>query len=914
VMPWCVRCGTSVSQHEMLDAYAELTHRSVVVAMPIVEDSSGGAAGRSPHTPRREHAALLAWTTTPWTLPANVALAVHPDLEYEGVAVGDRLYYVAATARARFPQLRDVRERVRGADLVGLRYRGPFDGLPAQQGVEHRVVGWSEVAADEGTGVVHIAPGCGQEDFELARRHGLATIAPVGEDGRYGPDFGPLAGRDSLEATSDIVAHLRAAGTLVHEAPYRHRYPTCWRCGHELLFRLVDEWFIRADELRPLARAANATVTWHPDHMRLRMDDWLQNMGDWCISRKRYWGLPLPFYPCATCGRLTVAGSLAELRALAVDPSLVDALPELHRPWIDDVVIGCPGCGSGVRRVPEVGDCWLDAGVVPFSTLRYLEDRAFWAEWFPADFVVEMAAQVRGWFYAMLFMAVTLEGRAPYRTVMAHDRVLGEDGREMHKSWGNAVWFDEAVDRMGPDVIRYLFASQPVTEPIRFGYAAGRDVTRRFLTLWNVYTLFVTYANLDRPPLAADAAAPVAVAGLEAWVLARLQTVVREVRAALDRYQLRRAVQAVETFVQEDLSNWYVRRRRRWFWKGEMTEDKVVAYRTLHHVLVRVCQLLAPVMPFVAEHLYRALVAGLGDGVDRVTHGSSDAADEATAHSHHVEHSGQAQHAGLLEHAQSTGTGETPQPGTSARVPASVHLTSFPVPDPRLEDATLEAGVAFVRRVLSVGLAARNAAGVKVRQPLARAAVVGPPDLLPWLQTFEADVREELNVDALELRASDGEPAENATEPATGAADQSVGADQSDRRSAGPAIRSLDLDSPSIARDGDVTVVLDTHLTSALRRQGAARQLVHQVQMLRKNAGLEVADRIRLFVAADADLRAALEEHASYVCTETLAVDLTLGPLPAGVVPRDVKLGGAVATVGVVRAAGQPDERPAIGS
>jgi isoleucyl-tRNA synthetase len=243
-----------------------------------------------------------------------------------------------------------------------------------------------------------------------------------------------------------------------------------------------------------------------------------------------------------------------------------------------------------------------------------------------------------------------------------------------------------------------------------------------------------------------------------------------------------------------------------------------------------------------------------------------------------------------------------------------VHLTSFPVPDPRLEDATLEAGVAFVRRVLSVGLAARNAAGVKVRQPLARAAVVGPPDLLPWLQTFEADVREELNVEALELRASDGEPAESATEPATGAADQSVGADQSDRRSAGPAIRSLDLDSPAIARDGDVTVVLDTHLTPALRRQGAARQLVHQVQMLRKNAGLEVADRIRLFVAADADLRAALEEHASYVCTETLAVDLTLGPLPAGVVPRDVKLGGAVATVGVVRAAGQPDERPAIGS
>jgi len=805
VMPWCVRCGTSISQHEMLEAYVELTHRSVVVAMPI--------AGR-------ERAALLAWTTTPWTLPANVALAVHPELVYEGVAVGDRLYYVAAAARSRFPDLGDVRERVTGAELVGLRYVGPFDELAAQRGVEHRVVPWNDVTADEGTGVVHVAPGCGQEDFELGRRHGLATLAPAGEDGRYGTGFGPFAGRSVLEATPAVVAALRATGALVREAPYRHRYPTCWRCGQELIFRLVDEWFLRADELRPLARATNAEVAWHPEHMRLRMDDWLAKMGDWCISRKRYWGLPLPFYLCVACERLTVVGSVAELRVLAVDPRAVDALPELHRPWVDAVVIRCPGCGSEVRRVAEVGDCWLDGGIVPFSTLRYVEDREHWARWFPADFVVEMSAQIRGWFYAMLFMSVALEGRAPYRTVMAHDRVLGEDGREMHKSWGNAVWFDEAVERMGPDVIRYVFASQPVTEPIRFGYGTGREVTRRFLTLWNVYTLFVTYANLDRPSLGADAAAPADASGLEAWILSRLQTTVRDVRRALDGYHLRRAVQTLEDFIQDDLSNWYVRRRRRWFWKSEMTGEKLVAYRTLHHVLVRVAQMLAPVTPFVAEHLYGALVV-------------RDAAEVDEA-------------------------------------PVSVHLTAFPEPDASLENPELEAGVALVRRALSAGLAARNAAKLKVRQPLALAIVSGPSALATWLARFDGDVREELNVETLDVGPVASVPADAAWLAA--------------------------------AHDGDVTVAVDTRLTPALERLGLARHFVHQVQMLRKEAGLAVADRIRLSVAADADQRAVLEEHEAYIRAETLAVALVFDDPRDGSTVREVKLQGRVATVALSRA------------
>ena len=797
VMPWCARCGTSISQHEMLEAYVETTHPGVVVAFPLVD---------------RPDASLLVWTTTPWTLPANVAVAVHPELDYEAVAVDDRLYYVAADARPRFARLRNVRERVSGARLVGLRYRGPFDDLPAQRGVEHRVVAWDEVAAGEGTGLVHIAPGCGQEDFELGEREGLAVLAPLDDAGRYLESFGPFAGREALHAADDVLAALRARGLLYDQRPHRHRYPTCWRCGEELLFRLVDEWFIRADDLRPLALAANAEVVWRPDYMQRRMDDWLRNMADWCISRKRYWGLPLPIYRCPACAHVTVVASRAELRRRALAPERVDELPELHRPWIDDVVVRCAQCGQAVRRVPEVGDCWLDAGIVPFSTLGYLEDREAWARWFPADFVVEGTAQLRGWFYALLFMSVALEGRAPYRTVMAHERVLAADGREMHKSWGNAVWLDDAVKAMGADVIRYLFASASGTEPLRFGDAAGREVKRRLLTLWNVYTLFITYARLDRPPLAPDAAPPADPPALERWVLSRFSSTARDVAAALDACEPRRAMAAIEDFIQEDLSNWYVRRRRRLFWKGAMDGAKTDAYRTLHHVLVGVARLLAPVTPFLAERLYQNLVA------ER----SEDAA-------------------------------------------CSVHLTGFPTLDPTLRDPDVEAGVTFVRRVLSVGLAARNAARIKVRQPLSRGLVATNSELARWLAVFEDDVRDELNVDAVELTS------------ATTVADTRFVA----------------------VTEGVLTVAVDPTLTPELRRRGLVRHLVHQVQVLRKDAGLQVEDRIRLYVAADPGTRAAVDEHRNDILSETLATDIVFAPSPPGTATRDVSLDDGHAVLGV---------------
>jgi isoleucyl-tRNA synthetase len=797
-MPWCARCGTSISQHEMLDAHADLVHPALTVALPLAD--------------RPDHR-LLVWTTTPWTLPANVAVAVHPDLDYAECEAGGAVHYVAAGLAGRYPALGRPRRLLKGAALVGLRYRGPFDDLPVQRGVEPRVVAWGEVSAAEGTGLVHIAPGCGLADFDLGREHGLPVIVAVDDTGRYVEGFGGLSGTPVSEATPAVVERLKQRGLLVARASHRHRYPTCWRCGQELIFRVAEEWFIGAAEIRPAARAANAAVTWLPEHMQRRMDDWLANMGDWCISRKRYWGLPLPFYPCR-CGRLTVVGSRAELRALAVDGAAVDALPELHRPWLDAVAIRCPGCAQPVRRVPEVGDCWLDAGVVPFSTLRQREDRAEWERWFPADFIVEAVGQLRGWFYAMLFMATALEGRSPYRTVLAHERVLAADGREMHKSAGNAVRLEDALAEMGPDVVRHIFASQPITEPLRWRAEAGRDVKRRFLTLWNVYGLFVTYANLDRPALEHFDRVPAHAGPLEQWLLSRLQATVAEVRSALDAYQIRRAVGAVDAFIHDDLSNWYVRRRRRQFWKADLDPDKQAAYQSLYHVLLRVGQLLAPVMPFMAEHLYRSLV-----------------------------------------------------PPVLPAAPPSIHLVPFPEADPALARPALESQVASARRVLTVGLAARNAAGLKVRQPLARALVVASSDVVAGALAFEADVLDELNVERLE--------------PVSGL----------DGR-----------DGFAAAVDHEVTVALDTAITPELRRKALARHLVHHVQMLRKAAGLDVEHRIRLAVEAAGEVVEAIERHRAYIAAETLAVELRLEAAPAGWTAREADLDRARAVVAITRA------------
>jgi len=874
VMPWCPRCATGISEHEIVtEGYKEVTHPGVFVRLPLVDQP-----GRY----------LLVWTTTPWTLTSNVAVAVHPDLTYVRAREAGAEYYVQADAvrRLRHPE---ILETLPGRALLGLRYVGPFDDLPAQQGVEHRIIPWEEVSAAEGTGLVHIAPGCGAEDFALSKVHALAVIAPLNEDGIFVDGFAWLTGLSTGQAADPIIEDLRRRGLLYLVEPYTHRYPVCWRCGTELVFRLVDEWFIAMDPIRADIMEVTKRIRWIPEFGLERELDWLRNMHDWMISKKRYWGLALPIYECAACGHVEVIGGKEELRARAVEGWEQFEGHSPHRPWVDAVHIRCTRCGALVSRIPDVGNPWLDAGIVPFSTLvdpesgqvSYLTDRRYWREWYPADFITEaFPGQYRNWFYSMLVMSTVLENREPFRVCLGHASVRDEQGREMHKSWGNAIDFDEGADRMGVDVMRWMYATQNPAANINFGYGPADEVRRRFLIpLWNVYSFFVTYANLEQDDVASMVRAEPALGLLDRWILSRLHATVGLIRRRLDDYDPAGAARPVEAFV-DDLSNWYVRRSRRRFWKTEVDTDKHAAYFTLYQVLVTLARALAPFVPFVSERIYQNLVRSL-----------------------------------------------------EAEAAPSVHLTDFPLPEEGRIDPRLEEQVAALRALVSLGRAARNKVKIRTRQPLPAVLLVTRMDELRGQHELLAHLAEELNVkevrfidDASPYVRYEVKPRFDLLGPVYGKRVQELA-----RRMAAMdplvVIRALEgagrlavsLDGEEItlsATEVDVRMhtaegfaaegmggefaILDTRLSPELVQEGRARELVHQVQQLRKDAGLDLADRIVLFVEGDADLDALLRAHRGYLMRETLAVDLQRR-LPEGAQSREVRLDGVVARVALRR-------------
>ncbi len=823
---WCPRCGTSISAHELHGHYENRIDPSLYVRFPLLE---------------REGEHLAVWTTTPWTLPANVAAAVNPQAEYGLLENGDWV------ALALFPDETFTR-CVRGEELVGLRYRGPFDALEPGSRVAHRVIPWDEVALDTGTGIVHIAPGCGSEDFELSRLHDLDVLAPVDESGRFYPEYGWLHGMSTVEAAEQIVGDLGDRGLLVRAETVEHSFPYCWRCHTPLIFRLSDDWFIAVDEIRQALIDANATVEWTPAYMGKRMDDWLRNMGDWNISRRRYYGLPLPFYPCE-CGHLNVIGSRAELEQRAL--SGLDQLEELRRPWIDEVPIRCASCGGTVRRIPEVGDVWLDAGIVPFSTLGWqqetyvpqgyatgaarglttadLPDHATWERWFPADWVSEMREQIRLWFYSQLLMSVILTGRAPFRKVLGYEKMLDEHGREMHGSWGNMIDAPDAFARMGADVMRWQYCAQPPDRNLLFGFGPAQEIKRKLLTLWNCARFLVDYGNIESfAPCYADlAGGPEGeLQPLDRWLVARTGRLVEDATAGYERWLSVDVIRAFDGFV-DDLSNWYIRRSRRRFWDGDE-----IALCTLWYALVTGLRVVAPVMPFLSDHLWRTLVA--------------EACDAA---------------------------------------PSSVFLAGWPAAGE--PDAALLAEVAELRRVVALGHQARQSSGLKVRQPLRRLVVEGAP----LAAAHGEEIRDELRVKEVEFGAV--EATELSVKPhlpvlgpklgkALGEVRAALAAGEFEEleggrfRAAGHELAPDEVlveragkEGWAVAAEDGVTVALDAVLDAELELEGRVYDLIHVVNSMRKQAGLALTDRISLTLpAADADLL----RHADWIKAETLSV------------------------------------------
>jgi isoleucyl-tRNA synthetase len=896
-MPWCPRCGTGISQHEMTEGYADREDPGLTVRFPLLD---------------RPGESLLVWTTTPWTLAANVAAAVGPDLSYVRIRQGEQEHWVGrGTLRQAVVGPFTVLEERRGADLVGWRYRGPFDELPAvaaafaEAGYEHRVVAWDQVGEDEGTGIVHIAPGCGAEDFQLGRALGLPVIGPIDEDGRYYAGFGWLSRREAPALAESIVDDLEVRGFFYHLEPYTHRYPHCWRCGTPLLFRLVDEWFISMGPVydRPRSELTAAEVDaslryqimdvvdrirWIPAFGYERELDWLLNMHDWMISKKRYWGLALPIYDCPACGTVDVVGGRDELRQRAVEGWGAFEGHTPHRPWVDEVKIACSSCGAPVSRIPDVGNPWLDAGIVPFSTLHYREDPAHWATWFPADFITEsFPGQFRNWFYSLLAMSTVLRREPPFRTIFGYATLYGEDGRPMHKSWGNAIEFDEAAERMGVDVMRWMYANARPDDNILFGWHAADEARRELLVLWNVYAFFVTYARLaDWSP--DEPAAPVAERPvLDRWILSRLAGLAARVQDRLADYDTDAAAGSIARFIDE-LSTWYLRRSRRRFSRGDDAADRAAAFATLHAALVGLARIAAPILPFLAESIYQNLV--VRDGA-----GGADGAARAVA---------------------------TPDGGAT---PDSVHLTSWPAVDMAgLHDPGLEAAMATAQRAVELARTLRSQAGLRIRQPLARLWVALPGPEPPEIDALLGIVADEVNVKEVVRIDDESELVERRVKPLLprigkklGPAIPAVMAAAREgsfeiRPDGSVALGGVVLASDeveilaaprpgtAVAHDEGLVVVIDTELTDELRAEGDARELQRAIQDLRRDANLALDDRIDLAVAFEGPADA-VRAHLPLVAAETLADAVAEGPLPEGWTTATVALTTATATVAIRR-------------
>jgi len=869
-MPWCPRCETGISEQERREGYKNVEDTAVFVRFPLIG---------------RDKEYLLLWTTTPWTLAANVAAAVNPELKYAKVKQDGSTYYLAADLVEICKEKGDfkVEEILNGEQMIGWEYEGPFDELEIVQSTfsqvkyTHHIIAWEEVSASEGTGIVHIAPGCGKEDFDLSKEHKIPVLMPIGEDGAYGQGYGFLTGQVAGEVAEQVLENLRAKGHYYKKQKYAHDYPHCWRCSTPLLFRAVDEWYINMSWRGEIMKVVDQ-IRWIPEWGRDQELNWLENMHDWMISKKRFWGLALPIFECE-CGWFDVIGSREELQQRAVEGWEQFDGHSPHRPWVDHIRIQCERCHKPVRRIGDVGNPWLDAGIVPYSTVKYNTDRDYWQKWIPADLVLEcFPGQFRNWFYALLAMSTMMEDIAPFKTLLGHALVRDEHGQEMHKSTGNAIPFEEAAEKMGADVMRWIYCRQDPTHNLNFGFNIGDQVNRRvFSTWWNVYSFFVNYARLDGFDPKREPAPYEQLQDIDRWILSKLQNLIKVANEALTNYNVAALVQSADEFV-ERLSNWYVRRNRRRYWrpKSESDIDKLAAYQTLYRVLTDLCKILAPVVPFITEEMYQNLVR-----------------------SHDPD------------------------------APQSVHHCDYPQFDEKIYNEELAFEMDMIADIVSRTLGERKKSQIRVRQPLGRLMLYAAEEDRQTFIKYEDHILDELNVKTLEFY---DDPSKFMT-PEINVNKRSIGpkygkdvgvitelAENFAKSSPLKAARkkegdTITLQSPEgkqydllIPEDIEIkynmkenlflneeqnpTLILDTTITDELRKEGWARDIVRHIQQTRKDIGLEIQDHIRLQLGCtDAELQTAITEHRDYICRETLCDECeVLDSLSDET--KEIKLGG----------------------
>ncbi len=853
-MAWCPRCGTSLSEHEMSGSYHNVIHTAVFVKFPV----------------KNEDFKMLAWTTTPWTLSANVALAVNPEFEYVKILLknsGEKLVLCKSNLKV-VKEDYEILNTFKGDTLVGLTYETCFPELN-EQNFEHKILPWEEVDNVEGSGVVHIAPGCGAEDFELGKKFDLPEICPIDEQGVMLSNTGFLKGKKTTDVVELVLDRLKKDGKLHYSHNYSHSYPYCWRCKTDLVYKLISTWYIAIDELRPKLLSSIEEVTFQPDYGKKRMADWLNNMGDWNISRSRFYGLPLPFYLCEKCGHLHVVGSVEELSKVAVNPEEISKIPHLHRPWIDNVKIKCPNCGETVERVKEVGDCWLDAGITPFSTKKYFEDKEFFKNNFPSEYVCEMVEQLKLWFYSMLVMSVVLEGRAPYTKVVTHQYVKDENGNEFHKSGGNSMDSDVVADKVGADPIRYLYGGASITNDMRFGLSLTAEARRKLMNFWNAYIFYNTYAFLDNPDVENFKIDYKNLCPTDKWLIQKLNKFIQD---SDENYKEEKSFLVVKDFeeIVDEITNFYIRVNRKRFWKSDDKNDQMTAYACLYKAIKTLTQIMAPIIPFMTEHIWQNLIRQ-----------------------------------------------------TEKNAEISVMLGGFPMLEKEVELSSVVEDVTLVRNIIATALRLRNEKSLKIKQPLRTLFIVCDDKTEKAVRNFEDVVKDELNVKEIDYEKNTDKfnvPYLSINFKTAGAVlkgevqklkDLLQNANAEDMNKLvedyknekvnalnfGKLDNSLFIlnykakDEFVISTDNNVTLVLDTTLDKELVLEGAYRELVRTAQLLRKEADFNIDDRIEMDIVSVSDfIKSITKKFGDKIKQEVLVKELN-GGISSPDIEKEVEVG-----------------------